>query len=272
MNFAALTTRLKAHDVVKLVDSLHALIDEAFSDRDIFIMERTSDGCTAASGLVETPSPEEKERDDGTATPFSMTDSSYGSELDLESGISSERIQTQAQEKLTSVRTRSQQEAREMDVSHPAFHYASLMATAALRLMASSTRIQVPATLGNKQLQLRIALHSGPCSAGVVGLRTSSGTSRTPRYKLFGPTIKFTSNLCSTGLALQIRVSQQCRDLLLKASSGGSFHFERCPDYLNWASRKTVESYWLVGREGLCLKMPSLDMAISLSQYEDIDV
>lgn len=265
MGFAALTMRLQPQDIVRLTDCLHALVDEAFSDRDIFIMERTSDGCVIASGLVETVCPEEQDRDGATATPFSMTDSSYGSEFDLDVDISSEPTQMHG--------SGSRQASRAMDPGKPPSHYASLIATAALKLMASSSRVQVPRS-DNKQLQLRIALNSGPCSAGVIGLRTSTGTTRIPHYKLFGPTLKHAANLCSTGLALQIRVSKQCRDLLLKASAMGaeSFHLERCPDYMNWASRKPVESYWLAGKEGLAVKLPSLDLAVSLSEYEDIAV
>ncbi len=239
-------------------------------------MERTSDGCTIASGLVETIYPEEQERGGGTATPLSMTDSSYGSEFDFELEMTTRKTHTHStREELDFVRdhtSRSQQVAAKAvdNIGKPPSHYASILAIAALKLMGSSTRVEIPGS-ENKQLQLRIALHSGPCSAGVIGLQTRSGTTRIPHYKLFGPTLKHTNNLCSTDLALQIRVSKQCRDLLLKAPGEG-FQFERCPDYMKWASKKPVESYWLVGREGLSVKLPSLDLAVSLSQYEDIDI
>ena len=241
-------------------------------------MEQHSDGCTAASGLVETY-PEERTR---TESQMSMTDSSYGSELfeleshDIVSGPAATELPKLAP--VTSERkyatTQDAKASTGVDCAQRASHYAALLATASLKLMSSTTRVQVPCSLGpdreNRQLQLRIAIHSGPCSAGVIGLQTSTGMARIPHYKLFGPAVKLANNLCATGLALQIRISRQCRDLLLEAAGG--FCFERCPDYTMWASRKPIESYWLVRKEDLPFKLPPLDLALPLSEYEDVEV
>ena len=262
--FAHLTTLMQPREVVKIIDHLHALIDGAFTGDEIFLMEHSVSGCIAASGLVE--SYPEPARSNATSQ-LSMTDSSYGSECDLEFSTS---LKVKPK-KITSPppsRSATPAQSKEYPLPETPQHFAGVLATAALQLMSSSVRVDIPCSR-SRQLQLRIALHSGPCLAGVVGLQTIPGTSRIPHYKLFGPTLRHTHNLCMTGLALQIRVSRQCHELL---SGGDGFHFERCPDYTMWHSQKPIESYWLVSKEGLDLKLPSLDGALPLTEYDDTDV
>ena len=246
--------RLEPKQLIDIIDHLQALIDEVFSDKDIFIMERSSDGCVAVSGLSESVSDDEHR--------VKSPDSSYGSEVELDSWtpeVSREKRQKSLLEQEESSTT------RKLAVS--ASSYASILATSALKLMSFSSRVKVPLP-DNSQLQLRIALHSGPCSGGVVGLQTSDvGATHVPHYKLFGPTLRYVSNLCRSGLALQIRVSKQCRNVLI---TEGGFKFERSPDYMTWDSTQPIESYWLVGREDLDLTLPSVDCAISLANYDDI--
>lgn len=259
VGFSFLVARLKPHQVVKIIDHLNALMDEAYSSEDIFIMERNSDGCTAAAGLTDTLQEENSLRDSS----LSLVDSSYGSENNM---LDFDRARGQHYRQLQQMNGEATSDAKNR--SNTASHYADQMATAVLSLVSSSSRVSIP-LLGRKQLQLRVALHSGPCLAGVLGLQSMPGSRQIPQFKLLGPTVRHANSLCWTGLALQIRVSKQCKDLL---SHSKEFQFERCPDYSAWANHKPVESYWLVGKSTLPVKLPSLDLAMPLSEYEDIDI
>lgn len=258
MGFSQLVQRLKPKEVIRIIDHFHALMDEAYQSEDIFVMERHSDGCTAAAGLTETLLEERHLRNDSFSS-LSLADSSYGSENYL---LEKDRNPPRSKQKLKETREGVNRQLK------TASYYASQMATAVLMLLSSSSKVHIP-LLGRKQLQLRASLHSGPTSAGVLGLQSALGAHRIPQFKLLGPTVGHAESLCRTGLALQIRVSKQCQELL---SYSNEFQFERCPDYLAWANRKPIESYWLVGKSTLPVKLPSLDLAVSLSDYEDTDI
>lgn len=267
VGFSSLSSQLQPKQLIDIIDHLQALIDEVLTHKDIFIMERTSDGCIAASGLDEAVANNKQTR---VMSPVSTTDSSYGSEFDLDietvNWISTYKSTHEHEQKSLT---------KEPDLEQPssikelpsAVSYSGTLATAALKLMSYSSRVKVPIP-DNTQLQLRIALHSGPCSGGIVGLQTSAaGSSHIPQYKLFGPTVRYVSNLCHSGLALQIRVSKQCRTLLVEE---GGFVFERSPDFMTWDNLQPIESYWLIGKEDLQLKLPSLTCAVSLKNYDDV--
>lgn len=223
-------------------------------------MERHTDGCIAVSGLAENQvvqcytTADSGQYLHAKKNFLSDADSSYISENEL---LRINKLKIPIFKRT------------ELDGSNPQKHHshntchASILAASALKLMSLTTDIHIP-TEEHRQLQLRIAINSGPCDAGVINLQTTAGTSRVPHYRLFGQTIHDTAMLCLSGLALQIRVSKQCHNLLIDAG----YRFERCPDFI--LKGKCVESYWLVGAENFDYTLPSLDLAIPLSNYNTL--
>ena len=256
--FSSLASRLRPGEVVRIIDHFHTLVDEAFTHPDIFLMERSSSGCVAACSLVEGTGGVAERPRSGAESQLSMTDSSYGSVPDLNEETEtwrhcttpSKHIHQQLPDSKHIHQPSNLHSQRSSDSQRSPQYFASVLATAALTLMSNTAQIEIPNSEENGRL------HSGPCSAGVIGLQTAGGnSSRIPHYKLFGVSLGHTRSLCLSGLALQIRVSKPCQELL---ASTGVFQFERYPDYTMWCSRRAIESFWLVGKKGIELSLPSL--------------
>eukprot|EP00794_Sanderia_malayensis_P009713 gene9713-10700_t len=133
--------------------------------------------------------------------------------------------------------------------------HAGEIATMSLHLLSEVKSFKIK-TQPNKQMQLRIGLHSGACVAGVVGLKM-------PRYCLFGDTVNYASRMESSGLALRIHVSPECKTVLDQL--GGYHLMERGP--VSMKGKGTIITYFLNGKDEFNKSLPDLRQAASLEEH-----
>nr|XP_006825141.1 PREDICTED: atrial natriuretic peptide receptor 2-like [Saccoglossus kowalevskii] len=107
------------------------------------------------------------------------------------------------------------------------------IASMSLDLLEEAKHFIVP-HLPNEKLSLRIGIHTGPCVAGVVGLKM-------PRFCLFGDTVNTAARMESTGQALRIHISEStkkelCRYPLFVIEQRGTIDIK---------GKGYMQTYWL---------------------------
>ncbi|XP_020632212.1 atrial natriuretic peptide receptor 2-like [Orbicella faveolata] len=133
--------------------------------------------------------------------------------------------------------------------------HAGEISNMSLDLLSAMTSFKIRHVPG-KQLQLRIGIHTGPVVAGVVGLKM-------PRYCLFGDTVNYANRMESSGLALCIHVSPECREVLEQL--GGYILEER--GFVEMKGKGSILTYFLKGREGFDKPLPDLSLQAGMEEH-----
>ncbi|KAK2159125.1 hypothetical protein LSH36_158g05017 [Paralvinella palmiformis] len=116
-------------------------------------------------------------------------------------------------------------------------HHAGEIASMSLHLLGALKRFKIRHRPSDT-LKLRIGINSGPCVAGVVGLKM-------PRYCLFGDTVNTASRMESNGLPLKIHCSADCKALL---DHLGGYQLEE-RGYISMKGKGEMLTYWLIGED-----------------------
>ncbi|XP_045535787.1 guanylate cyclase 32E-like [Papilio machaon] len=115
--------------------------------------------------------------------------------------------------------------------------HAAEVASLALHLLAAVPQIRIRHD-PDIRLNIRIGIHTGPCSAGVVGYRT-------PRYCLFGDTVRTAARVLAAGEPQRVHVSH---DTYVTLRKHGGYHFKE-RTHTNVKGHRQIKTWWLVGED-----------------------
>ncbi len=118
---------------------------------------------------------------------------------------------------------------------HPGDHAARMARFAAAALRAARATAIDPEDPGRGRVRMRVGLHSGPCTAGVVGRRC-------PKYTLFGDTINVAARMEQSGAPGRIQCTAFTADLI-RAQDPAAVLTRRGP--VEVKGKGTMETYWL---------------------------
>lgn len=129
---------------------------------------------------------------------------------------------------------------------HPQDDHAVIMVKFArdcLRTMQRLTqKLEVELGPDTGDLCIRVGLHSGPVTAGVLRGQKS-------RFQLFGDTVNTASRMESNGLPNQIQCSQQTADLLISANKQNWIHPRK--EMVHAKGKGLIQTYWILAAKAL---------------------
>ncbi|KAI8520096.1 hypothetical protein Bbelb_033530 [Branchiostoma belcheri] len=122
--------------------------------------------------------------------------------------------------------------------------HAGQIATMALDLVSTVCGFR-SRFLGDRALQVRLGMHTGPVVAGVVGFNM-------PRYSVFGDTVSVALTMETTGEGMKIQASEDCANILLGI---GGFRMVKRGD-VDIKEGKSIQTYWIYGKNGFTKLLP----------------
>ncbi|KAJ8031037.1 Atrial natriuretic peptide receptor 1 [Holothuria leucospilota] len=134
--------------------------------------------------------------------------------------------------------------------------HASEICTLGIHLMSSVRSFKIRHRQ-DRQLQLRLGVHTGPVVAGVIGIKM-------PRFCLFGDTVNIASRMESTSTALRIQISQETRDILQDI---GGFNLENRGE-ISIKGKAPRTTYWLLGKSNTTFELPDITLAAPMEEHE----